>query len=268
VLPGDEARIEAMVRAVQQRRSRRSAPVQARRVWLALVAGILVGGTAIAVVTVSKSLLEPAPPPATGNGPAREARVQAGAPKAARHESADAIRQVPLHSPVAPPRPLHRGRAALGAPTIPRTVPESSTPSAPTSSPNIASPKPEPGAATAGELFKAANQARMQADSARAIALYQRLQAEFPNSAEALSARLSLGMLYLRSGQANTALEQFRAYRALSHGSTVGDALWGESQALRQLGQRTAERRALEELLERFPDSVYAAAAKKRLAEP
>ena len=253
--------------------------MQARRVWLALAAGILAGGTAIALVGASTSLLEPAPAPV--KEPASEARLQPGqsARRAAtanetgalnataRGESADALREVPLPSPVAPPRPAHRERTALGAPTITRALPESSTPSAPRSSANVASPKPEPGA-TAGELFRAANQARMQADSARAIALYRRLETEFPNSAEAVSARLSLGMLYLHSGQASTALEQFRAYRALSRGPTLGDALWGESQALRQLGQRTAERRVLEELLERFPDSVYAAAAKKRLAEP
>jgi hypothetical protein len=75
-------------------------------------------------------------------------------------------------------------------------------------------------------------------------------------------------MLYLHSGQASLALEQFRAYGALAHGPTLGEALWGESQALHQLGQRAAERRVLEDLLARFPESVYAAAAKKRLAEP
>jgi TolA-binding protein len=108
----------------------------------------------------------------------------------------------------------------------------------------------------------------MQGDSRRAISLYQRLETEFPHSAEALSARLSLGILYLNSAQARLALEQFRAYRALSQGPTLGEALWGESQALHQLGQRSEERGVLQELLARFPESVYAAAAKKRLAEP
>src|SRR5262249_38390139 len=43
VLPGDDARIEGMLRAVERRRSRASAPVPAGRVWLALAAGMLLG---------------------------------------------------------------------------------------------------------------------------------------------------------------------------------------------------------------------------------
>jgi outer membrane protein assembly factor BamD (BamD/ComL family) len=46
----------------------------------------------------------------------------------------------------------------------------------------------------------------------------------------------------------------------------MAEALWGEEQALQQLGRPSEERAVLEELLQNYPRSAYVAAAEKRLA--
>ncbi len=276
VLPGDDQRIERMVRAVRAREARRRAPALRRAHWQALAVGVLVGAGAVAAVGVSKSLLLPAP----------QASAQAAAAPRERggHGTAPSDRAAPLSTTSG--AAATSSAAARSVVVAPSTASES-TPGrqpepnkAPVVGPGASAPssarfddvgqnRPAAGPSqTAGELFAEANRLRVQADSARAIAAYQRLESEFPNSSEALIARLSLGMLYLQARQPNLALEQFRAYRARGQGPTLGEALWGESLALHQLKRRTEERAVLQELLDRFPDSAYANAARKRLSEP
>jgi TolA-binding protein len=297
VLPGDDARIERMVRAVEQRAPRRHAPGP-RSHFRAVAVGMLLGAAAVAAGEASRSLFGPPPPLPRSAQEATSATlgarhvIQAPQATSAPAEAAPATQEAAS----APPVTSHdTGRGVPAAP-VPRTSlhlsPEPSSrglaspvaqvdPDAVVVAPPSASGRPlarfddvtrdpasEARTVTATELFAAGNRARMQADSARSISAYRRLEAEFPESAEALSARLSLGMLYLHAGQAGLALEQFRAYRTLGHGPTLGEALWGESRALHQLDRRAEERSVLQELLERFPDSAYATAARKRLAEP
>ena len=285
VLPGDDARIEGMLRAVQKQRVRARAAVPRRRVWPALATGLLFGGAAIAAIEGSRSLLWPAAresaatAPHTPQKPARVANTGEEGASAAQPGVPTQV-SAPANTPaVSKQLPLAQTALKPSLSNAPTRAPELDFES---SAPAVTSPG-VPGSAsarfddvashdthasTAGELFAAANQARVQADSARAIAGYRRLEAEFPNSAEALSARLSLGISYLQAGQAGLALEQFRRYGESGRGPALGEALWGESQALRQLGQGAEEQRVLRQLLARFPESAYAGAARKRLSEP
>jgi TolA-binding protein len=107
----------------------------------------------------------------------------------------------------------------------------------------------------------------VRGDTRDAIALSCQLEEEYPTSREAVTSRLSLGMLYLQDRQPVAALEQFRGFRRVGSGATVPEAIWGESQALRQLGRAAEERATLEELLQAYPESAYAAAVRKRLAD-
>src|SRR6185503_8782686 len=99
-------------------------------------------------------------------------------------------------------------------------------------------------APTAPELFSAANQARVRGDLTEAIRITRDLVDHFPDSAEAQASRVSLGMLYLQTQQPALALPEFR------HGgdSRTAEAMWGECQALRALGQGDEERSALKAL--------------------
>jgi TolA-binding protein len=136
--------------------------------------------------------------------------------------------------------------------------------------PDEALDEPEPATprgASAHDLFSAANAARVRGDTGEAIALSRLLEDRFPLSSEAKTTHLTLGMLYLQGGQAGPALQEFRQYKALGAGATMPEALWGESQALRALGRSTEERAVLEELLHGYPQSAYASAAGKRLAD-
>jgi outer membrane protein assembly factor BamD (BamD/ComL family) len=119
---------------------------------------------------------------------------------------------------------------------------------------------------SASELFADANQARVQGDPQKAIAISQLLEATFPNSNEGITTHLSLGVLYLQQGNPTLALQEFKIYRHIGASGTMAEALWGEEQSLQQLGRPGEERAVLEELLQNYPRSAYAAAAEKRLA--
>ncbi len=119
---------------------------------------------------------------------------------------------------------------------------------------------------SAGDLFADANQARVQGDVSQAIAISEQLERTFPNSTEGITTHLSLGVLYQEQGKAALSLQEFKIYRHIGSSALMAEALWGEEQALEQLGRPSEERPVLEELLQNYPRSVYAAAAEKRLA--
>jgi TolA-binding protein len=120
---------------------------------------------------------------------------------------------------------------------------------------------------TAAELFAAANRARIAGDAPLAVRLSRELEDRYPESREAVTTHLSLGLLQLQQGAPADALQEFRRYRAVGSTATMPEALWGESQALRRLGRSAEERAVLEELLDRYPGSAYEAAARRRLAD-
>jgi TolA-binding protein len=248
VLAGDDELVARIERQVQRRLDR--AAGASRRRWVAraclLAALIATSAVAASVLTKSRGTETPAP------------TLQEPKPQAAAAEPG------PLIAPVAPvvseavsesaPIPA----AVASAPPQPRPKP-----AAPVSS---AAPSAQTESVSAKSLFAAANRARVSGDAQQAIRLSRQLVAQFPDSSEAFTTHLSLGMLYLQEGQAGPALEEFRTYRKLGAPGTSAEPLWGESQALRQLGRVEEERATLAELLASYPQSAYASAARKRLA--
>ena len=113
----------------------------------------------------------------------------------------------------------------------------------------------------AAALFARASEARRRGDRETAIRLYERLCERYPESVEAADARVSLGKLKLDEHAAAEALRHFENYPA---GTLSAEALWGRAEALKQLSS-PEERATLERIVREFPDSPYAAAARKRL---
>jgi hypothetical protein len=120
---------------------------------------------------------------------------------------------------------------------------------------------------TAASLFRDARVARRTGELESARALYSELQASFPDSSEARVSRVSLGKLLLLGGDAAAAERQFRAYLAHAGGDLVEEALVGRAEALARLGESGEERRVWQLLQARYPSSVYAERARKRLEE-
>jgi TolA-binding protein len=125
-----------------------------------------------------------------------------------------------------------------------------------------------PSSVTAASLLADASAARRAGDAERAIALYRRLENDFPRSPEAGLAALPLGGLLLDRGDARAALAQFdRHVRAGQSSRLLPEALYGRGRCLTALGSRAEERRTWTHLLEEFPQSPYAGHARRRLAE-
>ena len=290
VVAGDDARLERIARRLQQRQRRHQRWVPVRTLSLGVAAGLLVAGVAVGAVSYSKVLR-------AGMAPAPVASAIERVKVAAAARSAVAsVEPAPV---VAPSQPDEASVESTGmaestglshierlqAPMLPgdrtpvaATRPLASIPAAAPSVEPLVPPRtgnhatgrfddvvevPVP-ATSALSLFTEANRARVQGDTAVAVARYERLISEFALSRVALVARISLGMLYLQQGRARQALEQFQTY-ASSSGPLMAEALWGEAQASRALGQRAHERGALQRIVQEYPQSAYAGAAQSRL---
>ncbi len=269
VLAGDEALIERMVRQVEKQQSRRAAFRPARYVAYGVVLGLLIAGVAAGAIELLRHHLPVSPAlPAPAS--------QTTAPSHA-HTAPPAYASVPVPDLRSPSPALSTPNTTSAHLTAPHTVdpiqpaqgassPLAPTPQQPPPSAQFA-PLPAPVATTAPALFAAANHARVAGDAAGAIASYRQLESTFPTSNEAVTAHLSLGVLYLQQHQAELALRELQLSRAQSGPAAQADALWGEAQALRQLGRSAEERAALAELVQKYPRSAYAAAAQKRRAD-
>jgi TolA-binding protein len=147
---------------------------------------------------------------------------------------------------------------AILAPAVAMSVPARSRP--PRERPAIRT--------TAGELLRQARDAKTDGRAPQAIALYHRLQKEFPASSEALVAAVPLGRLLLDRASPRAALAEFDRYLGgASSGGLVPEALYGRAQAQARLGERDAERASWRRLLSAYPDSPYSALARRRLTE-
>jgi TolA-binding protein len=91
------------------------------------------------------------------------------------------------------------------------------------------------------------------------------LESDFPASAEAQLARVSLGRVLLLMGRAGEAEQQFALYSS-SGGELAEEALVGQAQSLARLGRSSDELKVWQRLLREFPRSVYAGEANQRLA--
>jgi ferric-dicitrate binding protein FerR (iron transport regulator)/TolA-binding protein len=153
-------------------------------------------------------------------------------------------------------RPLGRARLAPAhRPARPRSVPPAARPPA--------------RSRQAPDLLQQARRLRSARDYRGAARVYQEIVSRYPRSAEARVSRVSLGMLYLGSlWKPSRALQAFDAYlSAHPKGGLAPEARFGRAKALRALGRRAEEIRALEALIQRHPRSVQAATARQRLQQ-
>lgn len=119
---------------------------------------------------------------------------------------------------------------------------------------------------SAGKLFVEANQARRAGDIGRASGLYRLLQDQFSGSSEAELSRVTLALLLLDSGDAQSALTGFERYLAGSSRGLEAEALVGRARALGRLGRRDLEASAWQEVLRKYPRSIYGRQAGERLS--
>lgn len=183
-------------------------------------------------------------------------------------------------APQTPPQASNAGRAPRSVASIPNAAPTVSAaiaPDAPTPSagagsesrakrsaakPTVESTETE----TSAALFARASLARRQGAVRQATELYARLLRRFPGSPEAAQAEVTLGSLRLQSGAPGASLGHFERYLArYPGGALAAEALWGKTRALAALGRDDEARRNLLMLIERYPRSTYATAARSKL---
>ncbi|MGA7123289.1 MAG: tetratricopeptide repeat protein [Polyangiaceae bacterium] len=158
---------------------------------------------------------------------------------------------------------------SVEAPAPPEVVPTETrrpraTRVARASAPQVESPPMD----TAASLFASANNERRQSHPATAISLYQELQTRYPGTDEARVSRVSLGRLLLERSSWSEGLAQLDAYLSEApDGMLAPEALFGKARSLGMLGRQDEERSQWAALLAKFPDSVYAAQARRRLEE-
>jgi TolA-binding protein len=121
---------------------------------------------------------------------------------------------------------------------------------------------------SASSVFEQASLARRHGDYTKALRLERELQSRFPASREAHVARATTGQLLLDLGDPSGALSSFESYLTSGSGELGEAAMVGRATALERLGRSGEARRAWQALLAAFPDSPYAAHAKRRLSTP
>lgn len=192
--------------------------------------------------------------------------------------------QVPFEAAPAPsPRtslaPRAPGKAVSTSLPIASPAPGESAPAPGVPEPVVRPPAPravgahalpegasEPVVDTSASLFAEASLARRQGDAPRAMALYSELLKRFPGAAEADSAEIALGMLSLQAGAPAQGLLHFERYLSERPGGQLAvEALWGKTRALAALGREDEARRDLLVLVNRYPRSTYAPAARAKL---
>jgi outer membrane protein assembly factor BamD (BamD/ComL family) len=118
---------------------------------------------------------------------------------------------------------------------------------------------------TASELFAHANAARRTGNAAEALRLYQTIERQYPTSSEAAIAHVSAARL-LEKSDVPACLVEYDAYLADARNLDLREeALGGRARALEKLGHASEERAAWQDLLTKYPESLQAAHARKRL---
>jgi TolA-binding protein len=110
-----------------------------------------------------------------------------------------------------------------------------------------------------GRLFAQALAARGAGHTEQALALFHRLQREFPDTEEATVSLISAGELLVEAAAFHAALANFDAYlRRAPNGPLVPEALASKSRLLDQLGRSEEAERTRRELRGRVPEWPYA----------
>jgi hypothetical protein len=121
--------------------------------------------------------------------------------------------------------------------------------------------KPSPAA-----LLEAARAEVARGNGRAALAVYEKLRALYPASAEGHTVLPTIGKLQLDLDDSERALRSFDAYLK-SPGMLAPEALSGRIRALRALRQRPAEREAIQQYLARYPKGLERPLFEKRLRE-
>jgi hypothetical protein len=118
-------------------------------------------------------------------------------------------------------------------------------------------------------LLSRAQARRAAQDWAGAVRAYGALIRRYPTRPESATARVSLGFIQLEHlGQPGRALRSFDRYlRRGGRGPVAREAAWGRIRALRALGRRAEERRALRRYLKQYAGSVHSRHIRRRLRE-
>ncbi|MFY1828901.1 hypothetical protein ACN47A_23480 [Myxococcus fulvus] len=218
---------------------------------------LVVGAAAVATWQLSRRQEPPAPQDA--------AVIAPSPPMLPRAEPVLPVPRVP--EAVAPELPVPTVPEAVArersVPSVPEAVAlEPSAPVKPRSSAPSAAPAPE-------DLLRRANEHRATGQWKAAEALYLRVIRAEPQGMSAYVARVASGALRLEHlGDARGALRQYQeALKGWPGGLLEEEAGHGVTEALRALGDRDGEARALEGFLARHPDSPHAVSARKRLKE-
>jgi TolA-binding protein len=204
--------------------------------------------------------------PATTNGRAAAARL--GSVAATATEATATATEVEAPSePVLEPQPQPVTLPApAGLPIThvafpPARAPNPAVAVAPAPAPAPTTPAPT----TASGLFDSANAARRDGDTTTALARYDALGVQYPQSPEARVAKATTGKLLLDRGDAAGALSRFDAYLASGASELREEAMAGRATALERLGRGDDEVRAWAALLAAYPGTPYAVHAKTRV---
>lgn len=144
---------------------------------------------------------------------------------------------------------------------IPPEVRVEELPAEPTKSAKKAS-EPEDLLAKANELRGQKNWSAAEKTYSRVVRAYPRSQAAYVAAIAAAALRLE----HLDDAQGALLLYE-KARRLAPKGALDADILFGIAGAHRALGEREEEKRALSHLLRKYPKSVFAPGAQKRIAE-
>ena len=126
----------------------------------------------------------------------------------------------------------------------------------------------ETAASSAAELFSRATAASRRGETDTALAEFAALRERFPVSREARTSWVLGGRLLLGRGDAKAALGSFDRYlEGSGRGPLVPEAMAGRAKALVALGHDKDARTQWQAIVDRFPRSSAAAAAKRKLAE-
>lgn len=250
--PGDWERVAAMARASVAAVGR-STPLPTRltrRTWRLAFAALALTGIAAAGVAVHISQMpvsQTSPVDSSDAGLVNGSRMSAPAVSPSSGEKQPSPSSAPTGAKESSPEN-----------ETPRAVPTRDIPHTGAEQKPVTSEK---------DMYRAANAARREGRTQEAISTYQKLQRQFPRSAEAHASRVSLGGLLLKTGSSSAALAQFDAYLASGGGQLAAEALFGQAQAQRALGRTAEEAQNLDRLVRTYPQSAYATHAERRLRE-
>jgi TolA-binding protein len=267
VRSGDEQLVERHIVAVARSHLHRGGRRGSfRRIGWLLAAAVLVTSASALGLHAGWMLVARSDAPTPAAASARAARsphagvpVRFGphSPARSRSEQPAPESEAPMQAP-APHPPATRGQDVSRLAAAPDKVADD----LPRAVRSVASfDSAEPAAPAAAELFSRANATWRTGQTSAAARLFEQLQEQFPRSQEASHSHLSLGRLLLAHGRPDSALQQLSQYK----GPLIEEALLGRAQALAALGRHEEELALWQDLLRRFPNSVYAGQARERL---